>query len=179
MQLIQTGKYSRVHFDPERDHFIKTFQPKAVDRLRYLARIRPYPGRNFALIASRLETLGIATPTIVEARPYRLVTENIHGVPLKQLILDSPDLQEQYLDALVAFDRDGIHCRGLHTDNFLVRDGRLFAIDLDAYKAPRWRRYPRREYLDCLSRSLKGNEAFLFARLLERLGVDEHYRPKR
>lgn len=177
MQLIQTGKYSRVHFDPECDHFIKTFQPKTFDRFRYLLRIRPYPGLNFALVASRLEALGIATPTIVEARPYRLVTENIHGVPLRQLILDSPDLQKQYLDALIAFDRDGIHCRGLHTDNFLVRDGRIFAIDLDAYKAPCLWRYPRREYLDCLSRSLKDDEAFLFIRLLERLGRDKNYRP--
>ncbi|MFG6666768.1 hypothetical protein ACGK9R_06635 [Halomonas sp. HNIBRBA4712] len=178
MQLIQTGKYSRVHFDPERDLFIKTFQPKPFDRLRYLLRIRPYPGRNFALIAARLEALGIATPTITEARRYRLVTENIHGVPLRERILDDPDLQAQYLDALVAFDREGIHCRGLHTGNFLVRDGRIFAIDLDAYKAPRFWRYPRREYLDCLSRSLTGDEAFLFQRLLDRLGLDEHYRPK-
>ncbi len=176
MQLIQTGKYSRVHFDSELDHFIKTFQPKAFDKLRYLLRIRPYPGLNFALVASRLKALGIATPTITEARPYRLVTENIHGVPLRQLILGSTDLQEQYLDALVAFDREGIHCRGLHTGNFLVRDGCLFAIDLDAYKAPRWWRYPRREYLDCLSRSLEGDEAFLFTRLLERLGLDGNYR---
>ncbi|MBP5980985.1 MAG: hypothetical protein KA748_12355 [Halomonas sp.] len=179
MQLIQTGKYSRVYFYPECDHFIKTFQPKVFDRLRYLLRIRPYPGLNFALVASRLEALGIATPTIIEAHRYRLDTENIHGVPLKQLILDSPDLQEQYLDALVAFDHNGIHCRGLHTNNFLIRDGRLFAIDLDAYKVPRWWRYPRTEYLDCLSRSLKGDEAFLFTRLLERLGLDENYRPKR
>lgn len=88
-------------------------------------------------------------------------------------------LQEQYLDALTAFDHHGIHCRGLHTNNFLVRDERLFAIDLDAYKAPRWLRYSRREYLDCLRRSLKGEEAFLFARLLERLGLDEHYQPLR
>ncbi|WP_447529055.1 hypothetical protein [Vreelandella sp. TE19] len=176
MQLIQTGKYSRVHFDPEHDQFIKTFQPKTFDRLRYLLRIRPYPGLNFALIASRLDALGIATPTITEARPYRLATQNIHGVALKELILDSPDLQAQYLDALVAFDQNGIHCRGLHTGNFLVRDGRMVAIDLDAYKAPRWWRYSRREYLNCLSRSLTGDEAFLFTRLLERLGLDANYR---
>ncbi|MCP1313297.1 MULTISPECIES: hypothetical protein [unclassified Halomonas] len=178
MQLIQTGKYSRVHFDAARDLFIKTFQPKRFDRLRYLLRIRPYPGRNFSLVAARLEALGIATPTIVEARPYRLVTKNIHGVALRERILDSPALQDQYLDALIAFDRHGIHCRGLHTGNFLVRDETLFAIDLDAYKLPRLVRYSRREYLDCLSRSLAGDEAFLFTRLLDRLGLDEQYRPR-
>jgi hypothetical protein len=80
---------------------------------------------------------------------------------------------------LVAFDRHGILCRGLHTNNFLVRDGRLIVIDLAPYKLiPHWR-FLRREYLDCLSRSLKGDEAFLFTRLLERLGLDEHYRPLR
>ncbi|UYF98562.1 hypothetical protein [Halomonas sp. GD1P12] len=178
MQLIQTGKYSRVYFDPARDHFIKTFHPKAFDRLRYLTRIRPYPGHNFALVAARLEALGIATPRIVEARPYRLVTDNVHGEPLRAHILDSPNLQEQYLDALAAFDHEGIHCRGLHTENFLVHEGRMVAIDLDAYKLPRWRRYPRREYLDCLSRSLAGPEYFLFERLLERLNLDAQYRPK-
>lgn len=177
MELIQSGKYSVVHYDPERDHFIKTFQPKPFDRLRYALRIRPYPGYNFALIAKRLDALSIATPTIVETARYRSVTENIHGTPLKRLILDSPVLQERYLDALETFDRHGIHCRGLHTNNFLVRDDRLFAIDLDAYKAPRWLRYSRREYLDCLRRSLKGQEAFLFTRLLERLGLDENYQP--
>lgn len=175
MELIQSGKYSLVHYDPERDHFIKTFHPKAVDRLRYALRIRPYPGHNFALIAKRLEALGIATPTIVEADRYRLVTENIHGVPLKQLILTSTDLQEQYLEALIAYYRHDIHCRGLHTGNFLVREEKLFAIDLDAYKAPSLFKYSKREYLDCLKRSLKGQEAFLFIRLLERLGLDENY----
>ncbi len=78
---------------------------------------------------------------------------------------------------MVAFDRHGILCRGLHTNNVLVRDGRLIAIDLAPYKLiPHWR-FPRREYLDCLSRSLKGDETFLFTRLLEWLGLDEHYPP--
>lgn len=178
LQLIQTGKYSRVDYDSERDIFIKTFSPKRFDRLRYMLRIRPYPGRNFALIAGRLEALGIATPTIVEVGKYRLVTANIHGMPLKQRIQDSESLQTQYLDALEAFYRNAIHCRGLHTNNFLVRDARIVAIDLDAYKVPhRLIRFPQREYLDCLSRSLKGDEAFLFQRLLARLGLDASYRP--
>lgn len=178
LQLIQTGKYTRVDYDPQRDLFIKTFTPKRFDRLRYLLRIRPYPGHNFALIARHLEALGIATPTIVEADKYRLVTANIHGVPLKQRIQDSEALQTQYLDALEAYYRHGIHCRGLHTNNFLVRDGRIVAIDLDAYKAPhRLIRFPQREYLDCLSRSLKGDEAFLFHALLERLGLGADFRP--
>lgn len=173
LQLIQTGKYSRVDYDPERDEFIKTFSPKRFDRLRYFLRIRPYPGHNFAIIAAHLDRLGIATPTIVESDKYRLVTENIHGVPLKQRIQDSEALQTQYLDALEGFYHHGIHCRGLHTDNFLVRDERIVAIDLDAYKAPhRLIRFPQAEYLDCLSRSLSGDEAFLYHALLKRLGLN-------
>lgn len=174
LQLIQTGKYSRVDYSPERDEFIKTFSPKRFDKLRYLLRIRPYPGHNFVIIARHLERLGIATPRIVEAEKYRLVTANIHGTPLKQHIQTSETLQAQYLDALEAFYRNGIHCRGLHTDNFLVRDDRIVAIDLDAYKAPhRLIRFPQAEYLDCLSRSLTGDEAFLYHALLKRLGVSK------
>lgn len=179
LQLIQTGKYSRVDYDTERDIFIKTFSPKRFDRMRYLLRIRPYPGHNFAIIAKCLEALGIATPVIVETGKYRLVTENIHGAALKQRIQNSEALQVQYLDALEAFYHNGIHCRGLHTDNFLVRDERIVAIDLDAYKAPhRLIRFPQHEYLDCLSRSLHGDEIFLFHALLERLGLDANYRPQ-
>lgn len=175
MQLIQRGKYSLVYFDPDKDHFIKTFQPKSFDRLRYALRVRSYPGHNFARIAARLAALDIASPIIVEADKYRLVTGNVHGTPLKQLILDSEALQTRYLDILVAYYRHDIHCRGLHTDNFLVRDGEIVAIDLDAYKAPRFFKYSKREFLDCLKRSLKGSEAFLFQRLLERLGLDSDY----
>ncbi|MFD2190225.1 hypothetical protein [Pistricoccus aurantiacus] len=177
MQLIQSGKYSMVYFDPEKDHFIKLFHPKPFDKLRYALGVRPHPGHNFARIAARLAALDIASPTIVEARKYRLVTENVHGAPLKQLILASEALQTRYLDILVAYYRHDIHCRGLHTDNFLVRDGKVFAIDLDAYKAPRFFKYSKREFLDCLKRSLKGSEAFLFQRLLARLGLDSDYRP--
>lgn len=178
LQLIQTGKYSRVDYDPERDIFIKTFSPKHIDRLRYRLRLRPYPGHNFAIIAGHLESLGIATPAIVEASKYRLVTANVHGVPLQQCIQDSLDLQTQYLDALEALYRHGIHCRGLHTNNFLVRDQRIVAIDLDAYKAPHpLMRFPRREYLSCLGRSLQGDEAFLFHALIKRLGQDASGHP--
>ncbi|MDN6179537.1 MAG: hypothetical protein L0I84_00810 [Halomonas subglaciescola] len=178
LELIQTGKYSRVDYDPEHDLFIKTFFPKRVDRLRYGLRLRPYPGINFVLIAKHLDALGIATPTIIAADKYRLVTANIHGKPLKQCIQASRVLQTQYLDAVEAYYRHGIHCRGLHTDNFLVRDDRIVAIDLDAYKVPhRLIRFPQHEYLDCLSRSLINEEAFLFHALLKRLSLDANYLP--
>jgi len=166
MQLIQTGKYTEVHFDPEQDVFIKTFSPKPSDRWRYRLGIRRYPGHNFRYVASRLARLGIATPRIVESHRYRLVTANVHGVALKQRILDDPTLQQRYLDILIALYHDRIHCRGLHTNNFLVKDGRIVAIDLDAYKAPRVFTYPKREFIDCLGRSLKDEEGFLFERFL-------------
>lgn len=169
MQLIQTGKYTEVHYDPDQDAFIKTFTPKTSDRWRYRLGIRRYPGHNFRYVAGRLERLGIATPKILSAERYRLVTANVHGIALKKLVLDSPELQNRYLDILEALYRDRIHCRGLHTENFLVVDGEVIAIDLDAYKAPRAFTYPRREFIDCLSRSLKNDEAFLFERFLERV----------
>lgn len=167
MQLIQTGKYSSVHYDPEHDTFIKTFSPNLTDRWRYRLGIRRYPGYNFRYVAKRLSLLGIQAPDIIESKRYRLVTANVNGVPLKQVIQDDPALQQRYVDILVALYRDRIHCRGLHTDNFLVKDGDIIAIDLDAYKAPRVFTYPRQEFIDCLSRSLKGDEAFLFQRFLQ------------
>ncbi|MCK0714579.1 hypothetical protein ACFO0U_12665 [Chromohalobacter sarecensis] len=177
MQLIQHSKYSTVYYDPQNDTFIKTFHPKPVDHLRYSLGVRPHPGHNFAMIAAKLKSLGIATPEIVTAKKRYLVTTNVHGVALKELILDSPLLQERYLDILVSYYHNDIHCRGLHTDNFLVKNNEIYAIDLDAYKAPRFFKYSKREFLDCLQRSLKGNETFLFDRLLKRLALDTDYRP--
>ncbi|MCI0508564.1 hypothetical protein C8E00_103417 [Chromohalobacter marismortui] len=177
MQFIQQSKYSTVYYDPHDDTFIKTFQPKLIDHLRYSLGIRPHPGHNFAKIAAKLQTLGIATPSIVIAKKRYLVTSNVRGVALKTRILDSPDLQARYLDILATYYHHDIHCRGLHTDNFLVRDNVIYAIDLDAYKAPTFFKYSKREFLECLQRSLKGDEAFLFDRLLKRLALDEDYQP--
>jgi hypothetical protein len=37
--------------------------------------------------------------------------------------------------------------------------------------------FPQRDYLDCLSRSLHGDEAYLFHALLKRLQFDANYHP--
>ncbi|GEN22614.1 hypothetical protein [Halomonas cupida] len=174
LQLIQTGKYSRVHYDPDQDAFIKTFTPNTRDKWRYRLGIRRYPGHNFRHVARRLEALGISTPKILSAERYRLVTANIHGVALHDVIGNDARLQHRFVEILVTLCRNRIHCRGLHTNNFLVADGDIVAIDLDAYKAPRFFHYSRREFIDCLSRSLKGKEGFLFRNFLERLDTSEH-----
>ncbi|ALM52105.1 hypothetical protein [Halomonas huangheensis] len=169
LQLIQTGKYSRVDYDPDQDAFIKTFTPNTRDRWRYRLGIRRYPGYNFRHVARRLEALGISTPEILSVERYRLVTANIHGTPLHDEICNDPQLQTQFVEILVTLFEHRIHCRGLHTNNFLVSEGDIIAIDLDAYKAPRFFHYSRQEFIDCLSRSLKGKEAFLFQNFLKRL----------
>lgn len=172
MKLIQTGKYSRVYYDAASESFIKEFSPKFEDKLRYLLRFKPYPGMNFAHIAQRLGRLGVATPEITEAKPYRLVTRDVHAdAPLCDEIADSATLQQQYLDVLELCWRNRLFCRGLHTRNFLVKGGQLVAIDLDAYKDCRWLPFNRKEFLYCWESVLGKNEKFLFSQLLIRLGL--------
>ncbi|ANF58806.1 hypothetical protein [Halotalea alkalilenta] len=173
MEFVQSGKYSEVHYDRSRKVFIKTFQPKLADRLRYALRIRPYPGRNFVIVAERLKALGIRVPEVLAFERYRLEMRDVEAPELRGLILDDVALQERYVELIIKLYRDRIHCRGLHTKNFLVKDGELVAIDLDAYKAPRLIHYSGREFLTCLKRSLGGPEAFLYQRIVERLGVTD------
>ncbi|EKP0306652.1 hypothetical protein JGK42_000424 [Aeromonas veronii] len=172
MKLIQTGKYSRVYFDEQAQTFIKEFSPKPFDRLRYLLRLRPYPGHNFALIAARLAELGVTTPEITLAEPYCLITRDVGAdAPLSERIQDSPLLQQQYLELLALCWRNRLFCRGLHTRNFLVKGERLVVIDLDAYKDCRWLPFNRHEFLYCWESVLQPGEKALFPRLLSMLGL--------
>ncbi|WP_156105340.1 hypothetical protein [Litchfieldella xinjiangensis] len=169
MKLIQSGKYSHVYYDEAEDCFVKTFHPKIYDKLRYALGVKNHPGINFQVVANHLQQMGIATPEIIEAKKYRLVTRNVHGVPLKQEILGSHQLQDRFVAILVSLYNHGLLSRGLHTKNFLVSNQIVVAIDLDTYKLPsRFSNY-RNEFIDCLGRSLKGDEAFLFERFISKV----------
>ncbi|MGJ8515814.1 hypothetical protein LMG33810_000125 [Carnimonas sp. LMG 33810] len=173
LEFIQSGKYSDVHYDRARKVFIKTFSPKAFDRFRYITGIRPAPGINFVKVAKRLKQLGIQVPEVLVAKPYYLEMRDVEGPRLRELLPDNPQLQQKYVDLIVTLYRNHVYCRGLHTKNFLVKDGELVAIDLDAYKLPRLVNYSGSDFLDKLKRSLNGPvpEQYLYDRVVAALGV--------
>lgn len=173
LEFIQSGKYSDVHYDRTRKVFIKTFTPKAFDRFRYITGIRPAPGTNFMKVAQRLTQLGIKVPEVLVARPYYLEMRDVEGVQLRELLPDNPDLQQKYVDLIVTLYRHHVYCRGLHTKNFLVKEGELVAIDLDAYKLPRLFKYSGQDFLEKLKRSLNGEvpENYLYLRIVKALGI--------
>ncbi|WP_442322410.1 hypothetical protein [Cernens ardua] len=173
MEFVLSGKYSTVYYDRGRKVYIKTFSPKRFDRLRYFLHIRPYPGKNFALVAHQLTEQGIRVPEILIAENYYLETRDIEGSQLRELLPDHPELQEKFVELIVTLFRAGIHCRGLNTKNFIVRDEELYAIDLDAYKAAGVIKFPEREFLENLKRAIKGPEAYLYDRIIQKLGIED------
>lgn len=148
MKVISKQKRSCVFYDEEKDIFIKTFNPKFTNKIKYFFRLRKYPGENFAYIAKNLKELNINTLEILEYSNYSITTKNLHAVTLEnylKLKKENYSILTQYIDIVSTLLKNNIYCGDFAYDNFMVKDNKIFVIDLEDYKKVKFFKKSKKE----------------------------------
>lgn len=149
MKEIVLGKRSSVFYDEENKLYLKTFNPKFKARLKFFFKLRKYPGLNFKYIANHLNSLGINTPTVVEASKYSVTTRDLNGISLEEFLnKNNKELENKFASLIITLFENKIYSGDLAPDNFLVVNNEIYALDLEDY------RYEKLYYFN-LSKALK------------------------
>ncbi len=134
MELIVDHKRTKVIFDKKEKVYIKKFNPKLQYKLKFFLGFRRYPGHNFKYIAEKLTELNINVPKIKSYSRYTIITEDIQGVVLRDYLLKDKTILKDFLDTIVKILESGIYFGDFNTGNFIVKDGEIYAIDLEDYR---------------------------------------------
>lgn len=148
MKIISEQKRSLVYFNEEEDTFIKIFKPKFLNRLKYLFRFRKYPGDNFFYISKELKKLEIKTVEILSYSHYKVITKNIHGVPLNIYLeknRDNNEIIQKYIYLVTKLLKNNIYSGDLSFDNFFVKNNEIIVIDLEDYRKVKFFKRDRKE----------------------------------
>ena len=135
MQCIKKKHNRTIFYDNKTRRYTKVFTPKLEFKIKYWLGIRKYPGLNFAHIANRLEELGIGTPKVVHAEKYKVVTEEIVAPTVREYLEKNPDpaLESHLINLIAKVLNAGISFFDFHYDNFMYKDGKCIALDLEEY----------------------------------------------
>lgn len=129
----------KVFYDYTEDAYIKVIHIKKLKKILCFLGLRNYPGINFKKVSDKLIENGIKTPEIIYVSKYVVVTKNIKGTHMSQALLeveinDIEELINQYIKIIALIIRKGIFFPDTHFNNFMVKEGIVYPIDLDAYK---------------------------------------------
>lgn len=150
MKVIVRHPRSAVFFDENRDVFIKNFNPKLINRIKFFLGLRRYPGENFYYISKLLNTLNINTPPIINYSKYSVETQNVPGLSLEKALEKNSDnhiIIEQYISFILRLLENNIYCGDLKFDNFIVYKNKLYALDLEDYRHVKFFKHTNEEFL--------------------------------
>ena len=172
MKLIVNLKERKVFYDDKNEVYIKEFFPNFERRLKCFFRLRKYPGENFFYAAKKLNQLGIKTPEVVEYSRYRVVTKAVQGQLLADYFVDNnnPKIELKFLDMIVNVLNHRIYHKDFRPGNFIIRDGEIYAIDLEDYKIDVIHAWNHQELISRLHKTLKNDNwvAYIEERLTKR-----------
>ena len=134
MDIIVDHKRTKVFFDKKRELYVKKFYPRLEMRLKYALGLRKYPGKNFQHIANILNSLGIKTPEIEKVGRYEIVTKKVEGELLSEYLLRDRSMVKEFLDLIVNVLKSGVYFGDFNTNNFIVNNGAIYALDLEDYR---------------------------------------------
>lgn len=158
MEIIAKQKDSTVFYDKKNKLYIKEFYPKFEEKLKYFFRFRKYPGENFYFVAEALKKIGINAPEVVEYSKYKVVTKDIQGVILREYLKKDDSILKDFLNTIVKILKNKIYYSDFNTNNFIVKDGKIFAIDLEGYKVGTLTFRTKEELHNRLKKALKNDE---------------------
>ena len=172
MEIIVDHKRTKVFFNKKNNSYIKEFSPKWNFRFKYFLRLRRYPGKNFEYIAKQLNTLGIKTPKIIEAHKYKIITEKVEGILLRDYLKDNSDITKEFLDTIALILKNNIYFGDFNTGNFIVSEGNIYAIDLEDYRKVLFFKRTNKEAIKRLKKTLNND---LWVKYIEKQLVSESH----
>lgn len=158
INIIVDHKDTKVYYDKNKKIYIKEFYPKFKEKLKYLFRLRKYPGENFYFVTKSLKRIGVKVPEIIEYSKYKVVTRDIEGVVLREYLKKDSSILKDFLDIIVKILKNKIYYSDFNTKNFIVKDGEIFAIDLEGYKIGVMAVKTKEELHNRLQKALKNDE---------------------
>ena len=129
--------------------------------MKFFFRFRKYPGENFKFISEELKRMGIRVPEIVSFNKYEVITKKIQGVSLTEYFHENgydDKILKSFLDIVVKILESGIYFGDFNTNNFIISDGEIFAIDLEDYKKLIFLKRDRNEALRRLRNTFRNEE---------------------
>ncbi|UUV19303.1 hypothetical protein NRK67_07600 [Fusobacteria bacterium ZRK30] len=94
----------------------------------------------------------------MEYSKYKVVTRDIEGVVLREYLKKDDSILKDFLDIIVKILKNKIYYSDFNTKNFIVKDGEIYAIDLEGYKTKMMAVKTKKELHDRLQKALKNDD---------------------
>lgn len=134
MKIIVDHKDTKVIYDKKKDVYIKKFYPKFRNKIKFFFGLRKYPGINFYFITKVLKNLDIMTPEVIGYSKYKVITKNIRGTVLREYLKNDDSILKEFLELIIKILKNGIYYSDFNTKNFIVKNHKIYPIDLEGYK---------------------------------------------
>ncbi|MGL5050378.1 MAG: RIO1 family regulatory kinase/ATPase [Fusobacteriaceae bacterium] len=160
MESIVYHKRSCVFYNRQNHTFVKTFSPKFINRFKFFLRLRRYPGNNFFYISKLLNSLNIKTPEIITYSKYKVITKNLYGESLEKYLensVENSSIINRYVEIILILLKNNIYSGDLSLDNFFVKNGEIYALDLEDYKHNIYFKNKRVKFLERLKNKIPSN----------------------
>ncbi|MEG1942091.1 MAG: Mn2+dependent serine/threonine protein kinase [Cetobacterium sp.] len=170
MKTVAKHKRSSVFYSEQNDSFIKTFTPKLNRKIKFFFRLRKYPGDNFYYISNLLNSLNIKTPTITKHSKYSIETKNLAGLSLKEYLELNPNdthAIEQFINIISTLMKNNIYSGDLTPNNFIFKNGTIYALDLEDYRHNTKLTFKKNEFLRRLKTKISDDLFQLFLKKIK------------
>lgn len=159
-KIVTECERSKVVYNLENKTYTKYFYPKAIKKIKFLLKLRNYPGENCNYISKIFEKNEIKVARVLEYTNYSITTKEIKGKSLAEELLNCQDnsrkekLINKYIVIVSQIINLGIYFGDFHFGNFILSNDELYVIDLEDYRKDFVSRFKRKSVLKRLRRYL-------------------------
>ena len=156
--IVDTEK-SKVIYDEEKSSYIKYFYPEKNKKIKFLLKLRKYPGENCKYISEIFLKNNIKVAEIIKYTKYSLETKEVKGDNLTDELIKADDFRkkiliEKYVELVTKIINLGIYFGDFHFGNFILCNEELYVIDLEDYRKDVLSKYRKKSLLKRLKRYL-------------------------
>ncbi|MHD0318180.1 BUD32 family EKC/KEOPS complex subunit [Fusobacterium sp. THCT1E2] len=180
-KILVNQKRTKVIYDSKEKTYTKILYPSLIKKIKFILKIRKYPGANFKYIADILKKNGIKVPEIVYFSNYKVITKEIDGKKIMDILIEGNKNEisiaiKKYIEIVVRIIKLGIYFGDFSYDNFLIMNGEVYAIDLEDYRKDFFSKFKKRKMILKLKNKL--NELKKLNEYLNKIDVYEEIKKK-
>lgn len=97
-------------------------------------------------------------PEIVEYSKYKVVTKDIQGIVLREYLKIDKSMLKPFLELIVKVLKNKMYYSDFNTKNFIVKERKIYAIDLEGYKVGISAIKTKKEIHERLTKALMNDE---------------------
>lgn len=137
--IIVNHKRSKVFYNKTEKYYRKLLLPKMSEKIKFILKLKRYPGNNFIYIKNELAKLSIKSTDYFNVSKYEIFMNEVEGISVEKAIetLDQTNkeyIAKKYITILKLLFENNIYAPDATLDNFIVHENEIIAIDFDTYK---------------------------------------------